>query len=415
VSFNSHPLPPSPIPAKDITVIALRLKHQLEEVISCELPESRITQAHSDVITPAVLATARSAGGEEHGAAVVFCLLLVKRWFWLQSKRELWDADLHLVRAEACEVLAKQIIESEDDLPYLMGDMLLTRYSFCVNASGEESSPANAVEKAVDLHALRVIGSSGFQKTIDYLWRGWLVQDDEDPTRFVEWKNKSNPNYWVHLDPERMRAPKYQNAVKVSFSLIYLALYTAAINTINPDADLDVVEVILYLFTLGFICDEVRNLFKIGIYYIQFWNLFNATLYSLLTVSFVLRMVALAHSIHSPERDDYNSLSYYFLACCAPLFWGRMLLYLDGIQFFGAMVIVTARMLRESAIFLALLIVLCAGFLQAFVGLDQVDENLTAVSFVSQAMLNAIMTSPDFSGFDNYAVRSLVGLVCDTD
>jgi hypothetical protein len=261
------------------------------------------------------------------------------------------------------------------------------------------------VEKAVDLHALRVIGSSGFQKTIDYLWRGWLVQDEDEPTRFIEYKDKSNVNYWAHLDPDRMRAPKYQNAVQIAFSLIYLALYTGAINTINPTGDLDVVEGLLYIFTLGFVADELGKLFQIGIYYVQFWNLFNATLYALLTVSFVLRMIALANDLESEKRENLNTLSYYFLAVCAPLFWGRLLLYLDAIKFFGAMVIVTARMLRESVIFLALLVVILAGFLQAFVGLDQVDEDITAITFVTQAMLNAIMTSPDFSGFDNYAVR----------
>jgi hypothetical protein len=400
---NSH-LPASPIPPKDITIIALRLRHQIEQVIPCELPRERVAQPHSDIISPAVLATAKSAGGEEHKAAVIFCLLLVKRWFWLQSKVELWDADLHLLRATACEVIAKQLIEAEEDMQYLMGDVLLTRYSFLQNTSGEVSNPANAVEKAVDLHALRVIGSSGFQKTIDYLWKGWLIQDDEDPTRFIEYAEKGNENYWVHLDPDRLRVPKYQNAVQIAFSLIYLGLFTGAINTINPTADLDSVEILLYLFTLGFISDEFSKLFKIGIYYIQFWNLFNMTLYALLGVSFVLRMVALSNGSDSPERSKYNELSYYFLACCAPLFWGRMLLFLDGIKFFGAMVIVTARMLRESVIFLALLVVILAGFLQSFVGLDQVDENLTAISFVTTAMLNAIMTSPDFSGFDNYAV-----------
>jgi len=180
-------------------------------------------------------------------------------------------------------------------------------------------------------------------------------------------------------------------------------LYTGAINTINPTGDLDIVEGLLYLFTLGFIADEIGKLLKIGINYIQFWNIFNATLYSLLAVSFVLRMVAVANEYDSPIRHRYNELSYYFLACTAPLFWGRLLLFLDNVRFFGAMIIVISRMMRESLIFFALLIVILIGFLQAFLGLDQVDEQLTAVEFIMKAMLNAIMTSPDFDGFDNYA------------
>ena len=78
--------------------------------------------------------------------------------------------------------------------------------------------------------------------------------------------------------------------------------------------------------------------------------------------------------------------------------------YLDTVRFIGAMIIVISRMMRESLIFFALLVLILLGFLQAFVGLDQVDNELTAVSFVTKAMLNAIMTSPEFDGFDNYAV-----------
>ncbi len=81
------------------------------------------------------------------------------------------------MRATACEVLAKRLIELEEDQDYLLQELLLKRYSILIN--GEETEPANAIERAVDLHALRVIGSSGYQKCVTYLWRGWLVQDDQ--------------------------------------------------------------------------------------------------------------------------------------------------------------------------------------------------------------------------------------------
>lgn len=161
----------SPIPAKEVTRIALRLKHQIELVIPCELEEDRITAAHSSIITPGVVATAKSAGkvhapgqpaadsDPDYSACVVWCLLVCKKWFKRQAALELWDADMHVVRAVACEVLAKHIIEDEENMQYLLQDVLLTRYSIIVN--GEETMPANVIERAVDLHALRVIGSSG--------------------------------------------------------------------------------------------------------------------------------------------------------------------------------------------------------------------------------------------------------------
>ena len=122
-------------------------------------------------------------------------------------------------------------IEGEEQEEYLMQETLLKRYSISVN--GRETAAANVIERAVDLHALRVIGSSGYQKCISYLWRGWLVQDDKYPANFIPYNNKANTHYWSHFDPDRMRAPQYQNAVQIFFSVLYLVLYTAAINTIN--------------------------------------------------------------------------------------------------------------------------------------------------------------------------------------
>ncbi|KAM0724178.1 hypothetical protein Q7P37_000060 [Cladosporium fusiforme] len=396
---------PSAIPARDVTLVALRLKLQLETVIPCELPEERVTSAHSNVITDAVVATSKSAGklnNKDYSSCVVFCLLVVKKWFKRQAMLELWDSELHDLRAEACEVIAKKIIEDEDDMTYLMQDVLLKRYSIVVD--GEDSKPVNVVEKAVDLHAVRVIGSSGYQKCISYLWRGWLVQDDDDPSRFVDYKRKANTDYWSHFDPDRMRVPLYQNALQIAFSLIFLGLYTGAINTINPEGDLDIVEILLYIFTLGFVCDELSKFWKVGRYYIGFWNVFNSTLYALLTVSFITRMIALAYPVDHSVRLHYNELSYDFLAFSAPMFWMRLLLYLDGFRFFGAMLVVLKVMMKESLIFFALLIVVLIGFLQAFIGMDSADDNaVTAVGFISTQMLNAIMGSPEFDQWDRFA------------
>jgi hypothetical protein len=425
---TSPPPAPPPLPAKQATLVALRLRHQIERVLPCEVEPGRITAAHGDVLTDAVLATARSAGDLPGSAAngdgddgqraecVVFCLLVVARWFRKQALLELWDAELHALRGLACEVLAKRLIEDAATSPSASAGppadppddilrlerLLLTRFSTL--RDGLPTPPANAVEMAVDLHALRVIGSSGFQRTISYIWRGWLVQDDEDPSRFVRYERRASLAYGMHFNVDRIRVPVYQNAVQIAMSVVYLALYSQAINTVNPTGDLDVVEGLLYACTLGFILDELSKLWKIGRAYIQFWNIFNASLYFLLLVSFVLRLVANGHPLHSEVRSRFNELSYYFLACTAPLFWGRLLLYLSTLRFFGAMLIVISRMMRESAIFFALLLFIMLGFMQAFIGLNQTESNLTAGKFVFTSMVNAIMTSPDFEGFDNYAV-----------
>ena len=400
---HSDELPPSGFPAKEVTKVALRLKYQIEEVIPFELREDKVTAANSHIITAKVVQTAKEAGGTDYGACVVYCLLVCKRWFKIQANLELWDADLHNVRATACEMLAKRIIEGEEDQEYLMQEVLLKRYS--VVRKDEETTPANVIERAVDLHCLLVIGSSGYQKCVKYLWRGWIHQDDKDPGRFVYYKDRDNTSYWAHLNPDRMRAPVYQNVVQISISVIYLALYTQAVNTVNEDGDLDVVEGILYIMTLGFVCDEIAKFWKVGIWYLGFWNAFNNCLYALLTASFVIRMTALAHSADEgdEQRRHLNRLGYHIFCTAAPMVWGRLLLYLDTFRFFGAMLVVLKVMMRESLIFFALLVVVCVGFLQAFIGLNQVEGNSSITTFIVTAMANAVMQSPDFEGFDNYA------------
>ena len=51
-----------------------------------------------------------------------------------------------------------------------------------------------------------------------------------------------------------------------------------------------------------------------------------------------------------------------------------------------------------------MLIVVLIGFLQAFIGMDQADDDrLTQVGFIFGSMINAIMGSPEFDGFDDFA------------
>lgn len=57
------------------------MKHQIEQVIPYEIEEEKVTKANSPIITTAVLNTANKAGGEDKTACVVFCLLIVKKWF----------------------------------------------------------------------------------------------------------------------------------------------------------------------------------------------------------------------------------------------------------------------------------------------------------------------------------------------
>lgn len=94
--------------------------------------------------------------------------------------------------------------------------------------------------------------------------------------------------------------------------------------------------------------DEMTKFWKVGRFYLTFWNVFNLTLYLALAVSFILRMVAFSKAAGGEERKYWDLMSYNWLAFVAPMFWTRMLLFLDTIKFFGAMLVVLKVMMMES-------------------------------------------------------------------
>jgi hypothetical protein len=99
----------SAIDPVEVTKVALRLRYLIEEAVPCELEEEEVTKAHSRVLNAKVIKAAKEAGGEEFRACVVYCLLINKRWFKRQAMLELWDADLHNIRAIAAERIAKEM------------------------------------------------------------------------------------------------------------------------------------------------------------------------------------------------------------------------------------------------------------------------------------------------------------------
>ena len=70
------------------------------------------------------------------------------------------------------------------------------------------------------------------------------------------------------------------------------------------------------------------------------------------------------------------------------MFWMRLLLYLDSVRFFGAMLVVLKVMMKESLIFFALLVVIIVGFLQAFIGLDNADSNADVSPCLARSVNN---------------------------
>ncbi|CAI5757988.1 unnamed protein product [Candida verbasci] len=384
--------------------ICTNLKLLIDKVIPIVFDKNDLFAADSSILNEKVIDLVyKAAGGEGNGkkgsssykyqASIVFCLLKVCDWYWQQAEFELSDNELFDLRALSAQTLASIIIEREKDDEYLFLRMLCHRYTICLN--GEDSTPTNALEMAVDMHSTIVIGSSGYQRCIKWLWRGWIVQSSNDPHSYVLYKGAASHSIRTHFDPARIKTPLYQNILEIFFSIIYLVLFTIILNTHSTTfSNLDVFEITFYLFTVGSILDEIIKFYHVGLNYLGFWNVFNDSMYSIISIAIIFRLLSL--NSHEALRERYDEISYRVLSCASPLMWSRLLLYLDAQRFVGAMIVVLKVMMKESLLFFVLLGVVIIGFLQGFLGLDASDGESDATTKILISLLKTVIGGSSF-------------------
>lgn len=389
--------------------IALNLKTLIDKVIPTVFDEKEVTANHSPILNANVLKLAfRAAGGKGDGkegtslfkyrAALIFALLKVTGWYWQQAEYELSDNELYQLRAVAAQTLAASIIEEIKDDEYLFLGVLCHRY--LIHVSGQDTEPVSALELAVDMHSTIVIGSSGYQRCIKWLWRGWIVQLATDPHSYVLYEGVSSPKIRTHFDPSRIKTPAYQNKLEIFVSVVYLILFSYILNTNSEDTTkIGVFEGIFYAFTLGAVLDEFMKFYHVGINYLGFWNVFNDTMYGIIIVAIGFRFASLNST--GPLRDRYDETSFRILSCASPLMWSRLLLFLDAQQFVGAMIVVVKTMMKESLIFFFLLVVVILGFLQGFLGLDASDGKSEATKHILVSLVNAVIGASGFQDVEN--------------
>ncbi|SMN20187.1 similar to Saccharomyces cerevisiae YOR087W YVC1 Vacuolar cation channel, mediates release of Ca(2+) from the vacuole in response to hyperosmotic shock [Maudiozyma saulgeensis] len=392
---------------RQILRIAINLKYLIDNLVTSHYDDEKEAIVSEEFIK----LTYEACGGnkddtqsyKKYQAVIIFALLNVYSWYQSIISNEIRQRKIYTTRSLVVEKLCQFIIEKEEkkNIHFLFSHILLRRYSI-YEITGS-SKLMNAVELATDLHCTIVIGSSGFQRCLIWLWDGWIIQSPMNPNCFIQEEIVTSTSYVDHFTPQRIKTPKYQNFLTILFSVIYLILYTAVMNekrilNIEP---INKKELCFILFTLGNMIDEIMKFYYIGIAYFQFWTCFNDSLYLLVSVSILLRLNSL-YGTHS-VTDKYGVISYRLLACSVPLAWSRLLLYLESQKFIGIMLVVVKHMMRESIIFFFLLILLLLGFLQGFIALDLSDGELDVTSSVINNLLGTIIGFGDFSVFENFA------------
>lgn len=405
-------MPPN---SRQVLRIALNLKYLIDKLIPIAIDESEIVKDGSNVLTPKVIQlTYEACGGDQsnkeyqqkYRAVLVFCLIKVSSWYNQLSSVEISNSKLYDVRSITAQQLAKIIIAKEEkkNLHFLFMQMLLRKYA--INENDKDVEPTNAVEMATDLHCTIVIGSNGFQRCLRWLWRGWIVQSRHDPMIFIKEERIASTKFWHHFNPERIKTPKYQNILQIIFSILFLLIFTSVVNgksgtTVAPLAP---IEGIFFVFTFGYICDEIFKLYYVGVAYFSFWTLFNDTLYLVILFSMFFRFNSIFPTFLKNRPPEYwDRISYRLLSCAAPLVWSRLLLYLESERFVGAMMVVLKHMMKESLVFFVLLILIMLGFVQGFLGLDLSDGEREITAPILTNLVITVFGMGSFDAFEHFA------------
>ncbi|CCK71900.1 Yvc1p KNAG_0I01090 [Huiozyma naganishii CBS 8797] len=393
--------------------IAVNLKYIIDKTIPLAIDIHKVTCENSAVITDDIVQLAYEAcGGNandkssllKYRSVIIFALLNVYKWYEALSIQELHSFDLYQVRAAAAQQLCKIVIDREEtrDLHFTFLQLLLRRYS--INENDEDSEHLNSLELATDLHCTIVIGCSGFQRCLKWIWRGWIIQSRLDPKTFIKDETVSSLRFLDHFNPDRIKTPMYQNILQLVFCVIFLILYTLVVNGKHSKAvePLDFTEVVFYLFTFGHISSEISKFYYIGYAYFSFWTCFNDIMYSIICISMYLRFVCFSPMKTTYPPEYWDRISYRILSCAAPFVWSRLLLYLESQRFVGIMLVVLKHMMTESLVFFVLLFLITVGFLQGFLGLDSSDgeRNITVPILVN--LIITVLGAGSFATFENF-------------
>ncbi|BEJ00680.1 hypothetical protein CcaverHIS631_0505370 [Cutaneotrichosporon cavernicola] len=394
--------------ANTITQIIKRLKAMTNRLLPIQVELEDITSPTSAIVTPEVVKAFYEAGGDFR-EAVPFCLLRARQLFIKEGNLNQADYEENMCRATACEMIARRITHmvSRHRLPSIMS----TRFRY-LEPDGDQSPALSALECAIDQHCTIFLSSNEAQIVVQSLWKGEWVQynNEDDDIDYTEYHiDSENGGFWAHFNPNRLAVPRYQNMFKIVMWIVYLFVYSQAVQSPLEDTEsypkFDGWEITLYVMTFAYFLDEIRRVVKtIGIstsiYAIfNFWSFIALITDALIIAAFSLRVAGTRLDSDSEERKNLNYRSFQVLACVAPLIWLRLITVFEGYKTVGVLQVVVFRMLRESAIFFILLAILAAGFIQSMYALDaadrEIDEKFGMWSLINN-LLRSIMGDPDF-------------------
>ncbi|PWN48804.1 hypothetical protein IE53DRAFT_176641 [Violaceomyces palustris] len=386
---------------KTISALIRRVRALVRRLIDHEVEESSIVGAEG-IISQEVVLAFHELGGD-FVDALPFSLLQARKNFLRDASDSHSDASLNELRAVACEVIARRLVAKFERDSYDQGlaqgggsHLSLTKKFTRVESDGDISIPTSALESAIDQHCTTLLSSTEVQRAVQAIWSGQLVQKygPDGHSYFEPYESKDDGAFLNHFHPSRLGVPKYAYCINIVTWIFFLAIFTVQTRVYKS---FDFYEALLWVMAAGYLAEDVSRWFKIGgIDAVSFWTVLDLATDLLFTSAFALRMASFI--AHGDNSEFFQLRAFQLLACVAPLVWIQLLKLFDGFVYFGTLQVIILRMMKESAIFFTLLVLVCIGFFHALYALDAADEDRVAdaATRITDALIQALLGGADF-------------------
>lgn len=344
---------------------------------------------------------------ECHNNAVVAALVALKGHFKALESDD--DAGVNESRGIASELVAWQFVltlSKQDALEYLLFELrdddpedddddeesaLLThrnrpahvngRVGHIINghrdsngnANGDANKPNNGegfTEPFMNLNTLEIAAVSGAKKflsqraiqdIVDGIWYGKIVFWNRLKVNAVKkprFHHKRTEDYWC-----RLRVPRYMKIFEIGFFLCFLGLfYIVCIERVKEYVTFW--ECLFYVFTLGFVFDELDDFIESGIYFYatDIWSMWDIGIALIGVAFFVLRMVGL-----STGSDRTLEWAFNILALHSLLLVPRIFSLVSLSPYYGSLLPCLKEMGKQFVRFLGFTLIIYLGFFTTFI------------------------------------------------
>lgn len=306
----------------------------------------------------------------------------------LQFSRE-GEADMGLAggvlqtRALVCEIVALKLLKelhSDDLIQALTYDFypLATGRPFNVIPRYQRIS---ALEMAIKAGAKHFLANRMVVAVVQEIWDGSIMFESsmdklhrrrKPDSKFVElgYGRRGAGVRYCYEDASlfklsRLRVPRYRHTIGIVTFAVLIVLYLGVLY--QQRRGLETLEVVFWLWSLGFILEEIVNFTDAGytLYVISIWNIIDLIILVFLVSYFCVRVYSLALA-PIDQFHYWNARAFDLLATVAIFLFPRMFSVLDNYQYFALMLIAVRKMTIDLVVSSIMIILFSAGFWVAF-------------------------------------------------